>query len=569
MAGGGREVVTLQLGHFAGFVGAHWWNLQDAALDPEGPGELCPHVQFRSGRTPRGRDALTPRLILMDLKGSLSSLPRDATTEQSRQAPLAWQGSVSTHREEPPARPPDLRDPPRADAGARTAPSPRRPLAGSAPGDGPRVWSDVLRVPLHPRSVCLVRQFNHDGDTGRLEAFGQGERLLAGPRYAEELEDRLHFFVEECDCLQGFQVLCDVHDGFAGVGARAAELLRDEYPGRGILTWGLCPPPPRSGPQPPGVYRLLNTALSLVPLAAHSSLLCPLTLAGGLGLRPPPPPTFPLLHYEAADPNHSSAILAAALDTVTVPYRLRSAPACMTDLAALLCAAGRKVTGASVALPFPLAPGRTLPDALSRLGAAAPWTPLSARAEEAGAGGSFAQSVVLRGVEPDRQTGRLPPGTAPPSALHAAASGDEVLARYLQRLQPGVTSVSQLLRQPCPVPPTFPRLFSSRLSARGLVLDRPRVGPAVAAVPVLAGLQSWRGLGRALRGLAGELARVDVRRWASYLGAGVERDDVAETVHALRALAGCYPRADGADDGEDDDREGDDDDDGDPGGSPE
>lgn len=35
----------------------------------------------------------------------------------------------------------------------------------------------------------------------RLEAFGQGEALLQGP-VLEELEDKLHFFVEECDYLQ-------------------------------------------------------------------------------------------------------------------------------------------------------------------------------------------------------------------------------------------------------------------------------------------------------------------------------------------------------------------------------
>lgn len=35
----------------------------------------------------------------------------------------------------------------------------------------------------------------------RLEAFGQGEALLQGS-VLEELEDRLHFFVEECDYLQ-------------------------------------------------------------------------------------------------------------------------------------------------------------------------------------------------------------------------------------------------------------------------------------------------------------------------------------------------------------------------------
>ena len=111
MAGGAREVLTLQLGHFAGFVGAHWWNQQvrslggcsaepfgvsspsfwpvplaipesslssvspqDAALcrptdAKEPPGELCPDVLYRTGRTLHGQETYTPRLILMDLKG--------------------------------------------------------------------------------------------------------------------------------------------------------------------------------------------------------------------------------------------------------------------------------------------------------------------------------------------------------------------------------------------------------------------------------------------------------------------------------------------------------------------
>lgn len=38
-------------------------------------------------------------------------------------------------------------------------------------------------------------------ETHRLEAFGQGEDLLQGS-VLEELEDRLHFFVEECDYFQ-------------------------------------------------------------------------------------------------------------------------------------------------------------------------------------------------------------------------------------------------------------------------------------------------------------------------------------------------------------------------------
>lgn len=48
--------------------------LQDAALrEPtdakETPGELCPDVLYRTGRTLHGQETYTPRLILMDLKG--------------------------------------------------------------------------------------------------------------------------------------------------------------------------------------------------------------------------------------------------------------------------------------------------------------------------------------------------------------------------------------------------------------------------------------------------------------------------------------------------------------------
>lgn len=39
-------------------------------------------------------------------------------------------------------------------------------------------------------------------DSSQLEAFGQGEKLLQDAAYLDELEDRLHFYVEECDYLQ-------------------------------------------------------------------------------------------------------------------------------------------------------------------------------------------------------------------------------------------------------------------------------------------------------------------------------------------------------------------------------
>ncbi|XP_072864402.1 protein misato homolog 1 isoform X5 [Chlorocebus sabaeus] len=493
MAGGAREVLTLQLGHFAGFVGAHWWNQQDAALGratdaKESPGELCPDVLYRTGRTLHGQDTYTPRLILMDLKGSLSSLKGEGGLYRDKQldAAIAWQGKLTTHKEELCPKNPYLQDfessqgvlssdgvwrvksipngkgsPPLTTA---TTPKPLIPTEASI-----RVWSDFLRVHLHPRSICMIQKYNHDGEAGRLEAFGQGESVLKEPKYQEELEDRLHFYVEECDYLQGFQILCDLHDGFSGVGAKAAELLQDEYSGRGIITWGLLPAPYHRGEAQRNIYRLLNTAFGLVHLTAHSSLVCPLSLGGSLGLRPEPPVNFPYLHYDATLPFHCSAILATALDTVTVPYRLCSSPVSMVHLADMLSFCGKKVVTAGATIPFPLAPGQSLPDSLMQFGGATPWTPLSACGEPSGTR-CFAQSVVLRGIDRACHTSQLTPGTPPPSSLHACTTGEEVLAQYLQQQQPRVMSSSHLLLTPCRVAPPYPHLFSS-CSPQGMVLD--------------------------------------------------------------------------------------------------
>nr|XP_048684361.1 protein misato homolog 1 isoform X1 [Caretta caretta] len=615
-----RPAVTLQLGSYAGFVGAHWWNLQDAAWcrDSEAAGrEICPDVLYRAGRTLGRPETYAPRLVLMDLKGSLNSLKEEGCLygDMKRDTSVAWPGSLSTHQEDPPAKNLFLQDlsklevlVSRPEVGKRrpTWPSPRllpavppppqpqctaphsgqpgspvaepqlvaqlqsaashwcsRPCAfccreayplmetlvpelflsvkkGHQLEGSVQVWSDYLRVHLHPRSIFMIHQYNYDGESSQLEAFGQGESLLHNSTYLEELEDRLHFYVEECDYLQGFQILCDLNNGFSGVGAKVTELLHDEYSGRGILTWGLTPVIHNVGVSWKDFYRLMNTVLGIVHLSTHSSLFCPLSLNGSLGLKPEAPVTLPYVHYDASLNYHSSAILATALDTLSAPYRLHSSQFSMVQLADAFNSSGRKVVAAGAAVPFPMAYGQSLPDALCSYQLAVPWTPLSSCGEQKDSC-CFAQSVVLRGIGKENLISNLPPGSQPKSALHVCETGEEVLGSYLRARCPGTFSTSYLLQGPCKVLPPYPQFFSALLNKQGFLLDKlPRCSTAVESIPVLTALQSSPALYSALNSLYKELHRVDVQRWASFFSAGVELYDFQEALHELRTLSQCY-----------------------------
>uniref|UniRef100_A0AAR2KRT2 Protein misato homolog 1 n=1 Tax=Pygocentrus nattereri TaxID=42514 RepID=A0AAR2KRT2_PYGNA len=553
MSGLCREVVTLQLGHYSGFVGTHWWNLQDASLcyDPDlPPGELQSDVLFREGLTLGGQVTYTPRLIAFDLKGSLQTLRKEGSlyaTEQDSKTTLSWQGQIMTHEESPPSKNSFLQDLDKLDV--RTGELLVEPDFSSSPALVPhcsggafaietvnstlervqkayrlegivRVWSDFLRLHLHPRTISVINQYNHDGESARLEAFGQGEALLQGS-VLEELEDRLHFFVEECDYLQGFQVLCDVADGFSGLGSKVTELLQDSYGGRGILTWGVAPVSHRDSSPIKELYHMMNCALGTVHMANHSSFFCPLTLGGGLGRRPAPPTSFPLLSYDVSDLyRHCSGGAAGLSDT---------SDKCLS----VVCAYG--------SVPFPMMQSSCLPDALQACQDALPWKPLSACPELVD-GRCFGQSVTLKGLEGQNLVSPLVPGTEPPSPLHCAWSGLEVLDMYIRSHYPSTPLAVQLVSSPSKLTSPFPQIFSPILDPQGLIQSQsPTTAPVVSSVPVLTCVQSSVAVGQLLAELQKSCSSLDLRRVApSFLSQGLEPAELAESLEQLRSLAYRY-----------------------------
>lgn len=571
MSGVCREVITLQLGHYSNFVGTHWWNLQDASLsyDLDAPlGEIQSDVVFREGQTFGGHVTYTPRLIAMDLKGSLRTLRQEGSLYDSGKDTSAatWEGNFMMHKESPPLKNSFLEDLDKLDKGEILAEAdfsstqPQCSAAGPVSVDtvnsqlsrlqkgyrlegSVKVWSDFLRLHLHPRTISVIHQYNHDGEAHRLEAFGQGEALLQGS-VLEDLEDRLHFFVEECDYLQGFQVFCDLADGFSGLGSKVTEMLQDSYSGRGVLTWGLAPVNHPNSTPVKDLYHLLNCTLATVHLANQSSLFCPLTLRGGLGLRPSSPVTLPFLNYDPSLWYHSSAVLALALDALTVPYRLRDNSVPMWQLPDSLAVSGRKVVAAYGAVPFPMMHGESLPDALGAFFRSLPWKPLSSCAELRD-GRCYGQWTTLKGFEGQRLISSLPPGTPPPSSLHSLHSGEDVLGSYLSSFYPNVPLALQLVSTPSKLTAPFPQMFNPTLGANGFLQSQtPPAGspvPLVSSAPVLTSLQSSPGVGSWLSDLHRSVSSFDIRRVApSFLSQGPEEADYREALEQLKLLSRRY-----------------------------
>ncbi|XP_018420726.1 PREDICTED: protein misato homolog 1 [Nanorana parkeri] len=544
-----REVICIQLGQYANCVGAHWWNLQETQCSRWPDSELCSNVQFRTGITQNGVETYTPRLIVLDINDGVRSVQATGALyddEKTAQATPAWRGKLTTHKE----------DPTECIGGAATqgggAPNyggGREMVAGGGgailynrgasrqpiPRDG--VWSDYLRTPLHPKSLCMLSHRNHGGVTGGLESFSQGESLLKAASHLEEVEDRLRFFSEECDYLQGFHILCDTHNGFSGAGAKMAELIHDEYPGRGILSFGTSPVLSEQRDLHTSMYQLMNCVMSLVALTNHSSVFCPLSLNSSFGRKPGPPVIFPQLLYDASWQYHSSAVLAVALDTLTAPYRLTSSTLSMSQLTDTISFGGRKMLTASCSLPFPFG-SSSLPDGLLPHMASPPWRCLSACTDDTPV---FSQSVVLRGIPGQQQIGSLPARTRPPSSLHACASGEEVLQCYLSAACPRTLSVSHLLGSPCTLGPTFPQFFSRYITRDGYTMEEPLTDSTVVdGVPVMAALRTSSALRLSLRALCDEVTKMDLRRCANYSTAGIEEEEFKEVISDLRSLAHCY-----------------------------
>lgn len=536
--------------------------------DLQSPNEICHDVLFREGKTRLNEVTYTPRLVAFDLKGSLKSLKQEGTLYETSQdnGEIRWRGDITLHKEEATTsnlltqldlgdaadtqKDQTLEDDEKSeeieDVEKRKKTDQRSESCiskGSFSKDFRNlesrvdVWSDFLRTHYHPRSLQIVSEYGHKDDLRPFDLFTSASEILSRYETVCEWEDRLHHFTEECDYLQGFHVLMDTHNGFGGLGSELLKYVQEEFPRKGILTFGFTPANVDDTTATARASRIINSALVFDKTCEHSSLFVPASLASSIWRALGAPVKMRNVTFNTSS-YHTSSILASALDTLSLPYRLETDAMHIQDITHSLNSQGRVVASLSTALPVGLNLDQSLIDYLTNHKEILPWTSLTPNVDQTSK--AIVQSVVLRGLTDDRVKSKAAASKLP-SHLSQCRTRHEALVSYLHEKCGGnpmaVTCLESAMKTAMP----YPNIFDKHVSKMGDFCQHERSdGVNVESVPVMTALQSSSGCQDMVKSLHAAAGKLNLKKHNRYIEQGLEEDEYIEVVNNLETLAGNY-----------------------------
>ncbi|KAG6549008.1 hypothetical protein Mapa_009450 [Marchantia paleacea] len=589
-----KEILTLQIGGYANFVGSHFWNFQDEIL---GLGEdgcedamipthgLNMGVLYRQGETRQRIATYTPRLLSIDLRGSSGAVnPSGSLYERPPAAELktitTWHGPAATFkaerfeknkflqsldeeekwlsggaqglehiRAETSSR--DANDLATQEAHVREAKEQERAVIQSLE-DGVQFSTDYLKAHLHPSSTYEIAGL-WQGVTS-FEDYGSGQGLFSSREQAEEIRDKVRLFVEECDSIQGFQCIVDDSGGFSAVAADFLEDVVDEY-GRTPISLFTVRAPKRvheSKSTNRQIVRALHDSLSLARLAAVAQLTVP------LGLSQLATSSF-AEHLVIKDEKdfHTSAVYAAAINCITLPYRMEvSGPSVTSQKAGLgsvdmgsslrlvSCSSARRVALLEANFPSP-----ALCDihgqSVYNVQKLSPLTPSTGKATN---GSHVAEMLVLQGTQ-------LPGSGVPATIAHvqeSVANASEISVRARTNSRQSLR-LSHLAVSQCPlaVPLPFPCIFASHIGKYGNILPRPNViskqgrgGIDVISAPVAARVSTSRAVLPYIKRRSMDMQQLALARSTTGPSLmqdwGFAREEVQELSESLSSMLAAY-----------------------------
>ncbi|XP_067950920.1 protein misato homolog 1-like [Watersipora subatra] len=547
------EIVTLQLGQLSNFVGTHWWNVQEASFVYEGQArkyksEINHNATFREGNNLKNEITYTPRLIAVDLADSLNNIKLEGSLydfEPEAEA-ISWSHEVTIHKQEEAYQKNEfLKDLDALD----NVPTKETKLDGCTSreemeldenlpdqaavsaemiadklynlDDSVKSWSDYLKTHLHPRSLSVVKKFYHSDNSFNIHGTGVAAYRNESLDMRSDMEDKVHFFTEEADNLQGFNLITDIYDGFGGFATALAAEVADDFAKKGCIAF--CPFQSVRNTQESSqsLHDLINTVQSLVKFAQTGFTVVPLSMVDNPWVSAHHShKRLPGVMYKHNLPYHTSAIFAAALDCATLSNRLLCGSLPLAHLTDTLSVSHRMVSNLSIAMPVPLDNVRSPMEAFATC--CNPMTSLTPLYNASQSATSTAQSLALRGVRD-----------------LCSSPFSHSIDKWM-RFDP---SMLTLVDQPCSIKAPFPHIFESSLGKTGCNCGEPRPkSPAVEiqSVATLTSLSTSDNSKGMLSHLLERSSKLTQRHLHKHIEAGLEEDDWTETVNDLRGLLERY-----------------------------
>ncbi|CAK7339406.1 unnamed protein product [Dovyalis caffra] len=560
-----RELVTVQVGGFANFIGSHFWNFQDELLGLAGDPDSDPVFKnqnqyvnmdtlYRSGETHQGVQTYTPRLLSIDYQGSLGSMSSSgALYNESSSAPSnvsTWTGNFSTYASEPLKKnlflqslyeeeQENLRLSNGISSGKNDNPTEIQDQdIVECLENHVQYWTDFSKVHYHPQSLYELNGLWMNST--EFDNYGIGRDIFSGGLRGEEISERLRFFVEECDHIQGFQFIVDDSGGFSPIAADFLESIADEYTNTPVLLYTVRAPGSHMNPtsRKQKISRSLHDALSFSRLSSFCKLIVPVGL--------------PLLSTSKASkflcikdekPYHSSALYAAALHSISVPFRMEplgpaadsynfSGAVDVNGVVQMLAGQARQnmVTILDAAMPAPPITGKQVEHSL--LGNLHPLTPEIAEDLE-----------DMQAVESMNVHGALGSGGHYASISEVTDSVNAVYENALSRPKFCHLSVSPC---PLPIPLPFPKIFGSLVGQHGELFSSPVPGSSsrgsldVHSIPMATRLRSSTAVLPFLENRLANLRRLGIQQGAPgtelFTSWGFGKDELEDMEETLSKM---------------------------------
>ncbi|EAL61897.1 hypothetical protein DDB_G0291099 [Dictyostelium discoideum AX4] len=238
-----QELITIQIGNFSNFIGAHFWNIQEENYQyskrEQSQYEIEPEMLFRSNINSETFDKdikYTPRLLLFDFKSNFGSMNSDGKVLKQTSKNIdnndilnSGSGGSSVNKiiKQSTGKPIDREN----------------TLIDNSNVDF-EYWSDYLNVDYNSRGLISIPDSllnigsQVSGSANGLIYDDGFDMFESNYEYVTDIyQDNLRRMIEECDNLSGFQCLIDTDGIWGGVSTSVLSHIQDEYSSKVISTW--------------------------------------------------------------------------------------------------------------------------------------------------------------------------------------------------------------------------------------------------------------------------------------------------------------------------------------------